>query len=106
MLDTARALTREMDERGLAHLTASTTVNRPAMRDTMMYFARATVFGGEIRTQGFGVDASNYAGTMVTQKSGDNRLALTYAGVEGAKLPVDPATYEVREAAPPSDFYA
>lgn len=88
MLDTARALTREMDERGLAHLTASTTVNRPAMRDTMMYFARATVFGGEIRTQGFGVDASNYA------------------GVEGAKLPVDRATYEVRETAPPSDFYA
>lgn len=106
MLDTAHALTREMDERGLAHLTASATVNRPAMRDMMIYFARATVFAGEIRTQGLGLDASKYAGSMVTHKSGDRRLELTYDGRDGTSLPIDRATYEVRESAPPSDFYA
>lgn len=106
MLDTARALTREMDERGLAHLTASATVNRPAMRDTMMYFARATVFAGEIRMQGLGTDASKYAGSMIEHKSGDRRLVLTYAGADGKSLPIERAAYEVREPAPPSDFYA
>lgn len=106
MLDTAHALTREMDERGFAHLTASATVNRPAMRDTMLYFARATVFGGELRTQGLGIDARKYAGAMVRHKSGDPRLELTYADAEGTKLPIDRATYDVRESAPPSDFYA
>lgn len=106
MRDTARALTREMDERGLAHLTASTTVNRPAMRDTMMYFARATVFAGEITMQGLGVDAAKYAGAMVTHKSGDSRLELTYDGKSGAVMPIERSAYPVRESAPPSDFYA
>lgn len=106
MQDTARALGREMDERGLAHLTASTTVNRPARRDTLVYLARATVFGGEIRTQGFGTDASKYTGAMLRHDGGDARLVLRYDGVDGARVPSRRESYAVREAAPPSDFFA
>ncbi len=79
MLNTARALETELDERGVAHLTASMTVNRPHIDDTIVYLARATVFGGETRVQGFGTDASKY-GARVTQLGGDLRLQLTYEG--------------------------
>lgn len=103
--DTADALTSEMDRRGLAHLTASTTVNRSAMRDTMIYWARATVFGGEVRMQGFGTDASKYAGALATHR-GEKRLELSYGGVEGTKLPIDTTTYAVLKSIPAVDFYA
>ncbi|MEO1180936.1 MAG: hypothetical protein AAFX51_08790, partial [Cyanobacteria bacterium J06636_28] len=49
--NTAMALTQEMDERGVAHLTASTTVNRPSRDDLVIYLARATVFNGKVRIQ-------------------------------------------------------
>lgn len=87
MHDTAKALTREMDERGLAHLTTSTTVNRAGMRDTVIYGARATVFDGEIRMQSLGTDASKYACELITLR-GDPRLQLTYDGVAGTALPL------------------
>lgn len=106
MLDTARALGHEMDERGVAHLTASTTVNRPSMRHTMLYFSRATVFDGEIATQGFGVDASKYGGAMVAHRSGTPRLSMTYGGRGARELPIERTRYDVRATAPPSDFYA
>jgi hypothetical protein len=104
MQDTANALMHEMDKRGLAHLTASTTVNRSAMRDTIIYYARATVFDGEIRMQGFGTDASKYAGSLVEHR-GEKRLHLSYAGVEGTKLPIEKSTYDVLKSVP-VDFYA
>ena len=44
MLNTAGALETELDERGMGHLTASLTVNRPHADDTIIYLARATVF--------------------------------------------------------------
>jgi hypothetical protein len=79
MLNTAKALETEMDERGLAHLTASMTVNRPHHDDTIVYLARATVFNGETRVQGFGTEASKYGG-MLVDHGGDVRLQLTYEG--------------------------
>lgn len=104
MQDTAHALTHEMDKRGLAHLTASTVVNRSAMRDTMIYYARATVFDGEITMQGLGTDASKYAGDLVEYR-GEKRLHLSYAGVDGTKLPIEKSTYAVQKSVP-LDFYA
>lgn len=104
MLDTAAALTHEMDKRGLAHLTASTTVNLSAMRDTVIYHARATVFDGEIRTQGLGTDASKYEGELVEYR-GEKRLHLSYGGVDGTKMPIEKRTYEVMKSVP-LDFYA
>jgi hypothetical protein len=104
MQDTADALTSEMDQRGLAHLTASTTVNRSAIHDTIIYYARATVFDGEVRTQGFGTDASKYAGEVVTHR-GDRRLHLAYDGVDGAALPVTKAEYDVPRSSANIDFY-
>src|SRR5204863_5012488 len=47
MINTAKALAVELDERGVAHLTACTTVNRVDKNDTLLYLARATVFGGK-----------------------------------------------------------
>lgn len=104
MHDTAHALTKEMDKRGLAHLTASTTVNRCSMRDTVIYYARATVFDGEIRMQGFGTDATKYAGELVEHR-GQRRLHLSYAGVDGTKLPIEKESYDALKSVP-VDFYA
>lgn len=104
MLDTARALRHEQDARGVAHLTASITVNRPAMPDTMIYLARATVFGGELVWQGFGTDASKFTGQLVAYKA-DRRLRLVYDGQDGSKLPIHRETYEVRKAKLPNDVY-
>lgn len=77
MLNTAKALETEMDERGVAHLTASMTVNRPHHDDTIIYLARATVFHGETRVQGFGTDATKYSGCLVDHGE-DIRLQLLY----------------------------
>lgn len=105
MFETARALRTEMDERGLAHLTASLTVNRPGMPDATIYLARATVFDGELATQGFGVDAGKYTGAMVEHR-GERRLRLAYEGATGTGFPVTRQPYEVRKGPIPPDPYA
>lgn len=105
MNDTARALEHEMDERGVAHLTASITVNRSGMPETMIYLARATVFGGELVRQGFGTDARQYGGSLVQHRD-DRRLALTYAGLAGDALPIERQRYDVRESVLPGDIFA
>ena len=92
MLNTAKALETELDERGVGHLTASLTVNRPHIDDTIVYFARATVFGGETRVQGFGTDASKYSGRVVEYR-GDRRLLLTYDGIDSSEHKVRTSTY-------------
>lgn len=102
--ETARALETEMDERGLSHLTASITVNRAAMPDTMIYLARATVFGGEVTRQGFGTDARDYSGSFVPHGPG-KRLALSYKGLDGAAMPIAKKPYAVRDSVAPADFF-
>jgi hypothetical protein len=102
MHDTANALRHEMDARGVAHLTASLTVNRPAMPDTMIYLARATVFGGELTRQGFGVDARKFAADIVPWKA-DRRLRLAYDG--DASYAVTRESYDVRKSALPGDIF-
>lgn len=77
---TAEALQTELDDRGVGHLSASTTVNRSHHDDTILYYARATVFHGETRIQGFGTDASKYSGKVVDYH-GDKRLVLAYDGI-------------------------
>jgi hypothetical protein len=104
MLDTARALRREMDERGVAHLTASLTVNRSAMPDTMIYLARATVFGGELTSQGFGVDARKFSGSLVAYKT-DRRLHLRYDGQEPDGFTIEQDLYNVRQSIVPGDIF-
>jgi hypothetical protein len=104
MLDTARALQHEMDERGVAHLTASLTVNRSAMPDTMIYLARATVFGGELTRQGFGVDARKFTGALVRYKA-DRRLHLRYDGQDGGSFPMESDIYNVRQSILPGDIF-
>ena len=44
-------------QRGVAHLTATLTVNRVSMPDPMINLGRATVFQKEITFAGFGLDA-------------------------------------------------
>lgn len=98
LLNTAHACAHEMDERGVAHLTASVTVNRPSQDDTIVYLARSTVFNGEIRTQGFGTDARKYAAAIVDHP-GDTRLLLTYDGQPRAGFPVATEKYAPRRGA-------
>jgi hypothetical protein len=104
MIETAQALTHEMDLRGLAHLTASVTVNRPGMPDTLIYLARATVFDGELRTQGLGLDATKYTGEMIPHR-GERRLRLLYEGVKetGFKMHTEP--YNIRQSILPGDIF-
>ncbi len=105
MHNTAEALTKELDARGVGHLTASTTVNRPHLDDTILYFARATVFGGEIKMQGFGTDASKFSGRVVRFHD-DNRLLLSYDGCSVGDYPITTKTYEVAEGASLTDEIA
>lgn len=98
MLNTARALESEMDERGMGHLTASMTVNRPHIDDTIVYLARATVFGGLTRVQGFGTDATHYSGRTVEYR-GDKRLLLLYDGLDATEHRSRTTTYTPRPAA-------
>lgn len=95
MLNTAKALETELDERGVGHLTASVTVNRPHIDDTIIYLARATVFGGQTRVQGFGTDATKYAGRTVEYR-GDKRLLLTYDGHDASAHHMYESTYTPR----------
>jgi hypothetical protein len=105
MLDTARALRTEMDERGLAHLTASITVNRPGLPDTMIYLGRASVFHGELATQGFGVDAEKFSAEIISHR-GEQRLLLGYDGRKKSGFPIVRERYTIRDREVPSDIYA
>ncbi|MEO1521996.1 MAG: hypothetical protein AAFU78_14625 [Cyanobacteria bacterium J06633_2] len=93
--NTAMALTQELDERGLAHLTASTTVNRPSRDDLVIYLARATVFNGIVRIQSLGNEAHLYGGRLV-EYAGEKRLQLRYADWDSENLPVETIEYKVR----------
>lgn len=94
MINTAKALETELDERGVGHLTASLTVNRPHMDDTIIYLARATVFGGETRVQGFGTEASRFSGRVVESR-GDKRILMLYDRLDSNEHPVRTSTYNV-----------
>ncbi|MGK7910436.1 MAG: hypothetical protein AB4050_02980 [Synechococcus sp.] len=97
MHNTAMALAQEMDERGLAHLTASTTVNRPSRDDLVIYLARATVFNGMVKMQGLGTAAELYGGKLV-EYAGEQRLQLSYGDWDCEKLPVEGVSYKVRKS--------
>lgn len=94
MINTAKALTKELDERGVGHLTASITVNRMSTDDPVIYLARATVFGGKVSMQGLGTDATKYSGKIVEVK-GDSRLLLSYEGRSEDDYPVSSYSYDV-----------
>jgi len=96
--DTAMALTQELDERGMAHLTASTTVNRPSRDDLVIYLARATVFGGRVKLQTLGTQANRYGGRLVGY-AGEQRLQLLYEGQDGNTLPIEEIPYQVQSPA-------
>ncbi len=95
--NTAIALCQEIDERGLAHLTASTTVNRPSRDDLVIYLARATVFNGKIRIQSLGLDADCYSGGLV-KHAGEKRLQLRYDTWDSDSLPIEEIDYQVRDS--------
>jgi hypothetical protein len=105
MIDTAKAMAAEMDARGMAHLTASMTVNRAGMDDTTLYLARASVLSGEIATQGFGIDAEHFGGEMFAIGA-ERRLRLSYGVQKGSSFPVERGSYAVRTATVESDPYA
>jgi hypothetical protein len=89
------AIAQELDERGLAHLTASTTVNRPSRDDLVIYLGRATVFNGKIRIQSIGTDARLYGGKLV-EYAGEKRLQLRYGDYDLENLPIEEIPYNVR----------
>ncbi|NJK40342.1 MAG: hypothetical protein HC934_01350 [Acaryochloridaceae cyanobacterium SU_2_1] len=93
--NTAMALTQELDERGLAHLTASVTVNRPSRDDLVVYLARATVFGGKVHTQGLGSKAELYHGKLI-EYAGEQRLQLLYNHQDSNHLPIEEIPYTVK----------
>ncbi len=90
--NTAMALTQEMDERGLAHLTASVTVNRPSRDDLVIYLARATVFGEKIKIQSLGTKAEKYSGQLI-KYAGEQRLQLIYKNQDSNNLPIQEIPY-------------
>jgi hypothetical protein len=93
--NTAMAMTQEIDERGLAHLTASTTVNRPSRDDLVIYLARATVFDGKARIQSLGTKAELYSGKLI-KYAGELRLQLTYDNLDAEHLPVEEIPYKIK----------
>lgn len=93
--NTAMALPQELDERGVAHLTSSVTVNRPSRDDLVIYLARATVFNGKIRIQGLGTEAEKYGGRLV-EYAKERRLQLRYGDWDCENLPVEEIDYKVR----------
>lgn len=98
MQNTLAAFATELDERGFAHVTASVTVNRVSLDDTIIYLARGTCFNGEIRVQGLGTDARKYKAEVVDH-DGDKRLKLIYDGLGLADYPIGTSSYEVRSSA-------
>ncbi len=95
--NTAMALPQELDERGLAHLTASTTVNRPSRDDLVIYLARATVFDGMVRIQSLGTDAMRYGGKLV-EYAGEQRLQFRYDDWDCQNLPIEEIPYKVKDS--------
>lgn len=95
--NTAFALTQELDERGLAHLTASTTVNRPSRDDLVIYLARATVFNGHVCIQGLGTKAHLFGGKLV-EYAGEQRLQLRYDDWDANDMPIEKTTYKIRDS--------
>jgi hypothetical protein len=95
--NTAMALPQELDERGVAHLTASMTVNRPSRDDLVIYLARATVFNGKIRIQGLGTEAEKFGGQLV-EYAKERRLQLSYGDWDCENLPVEEIDYKVRDS--------
>ena len=95
--NTAMALPQELDQRGVAHLTASVTVNRPSRDDLVIYLARATVFNGKVRIQGLGTDADKFSGELV-EYAKERRLQLRYGDWDCENLPVEEIEYKVRGA--------
>lgn len=95
--NTSMALTQEMDERGLAHLTASTTVNRPSRDDLVIYLARATVFQGKVHIQSLGSKAELYGGRLVDY-AGERRLQLTYDDHDINHLPIEEISYQIHSS--------
>lgn len=83
----ADALLGELDERGVGVLTASITMNRVSMPDTVVYLGRASVFEGEIRVQGMGTDARRFGGRCVDLLGGS--LQLTYDGTAMGEFAVE-----------------
>jgi hypothetical protein len=78
----------------VAHLTASTTVNRPSRDDLVIYLARATVFNGIVRIQSLGTEAKRYGGQLVDY-AGEKRLQLRYGNWDTENLPIEELTYKV-----------
>jgi hypothetical protein len=97
MLNTLLAFTKESDERGVAHMTASVTVNRVSLDDTIIYLARGTAFHGQISMQGLGTDASKYSAHLVDHQ-GDRRLLITYAGLDMKEYPVVGTPYAIHHS--------
>lgn len=95
--NTAIALSQELDERGLAHLTASTTVNRPSRDDLVIYLARATVFNGKVRIQSLGTEAHLYGGKLV-KHAAESRLQIRYGDWDNENLPIEEIAYKVRDS--------
>ena len=95
--NTAMALTQEMDERGLAHLTASVTVNRPSRDDLVIYLARATVFGGKVKIQSLGTKAEKYSGKLI-KYAGEPRLQLSYEDQDIDNLAIEEISYVVKSS--------
>lgn len=95
--NTAIALAQEIDERGVGHLTACTTVNRPSRDDLVIYLARATVFNGKVRIQSLGTEAARYGGKFAIY-AGEKRLQLRYGDWDSENLPVEEISYKVRDS--------
>ncbi|MBI2134345.1 hypothetical protein HYU11_06740 [Candidatus Woesearchaeota archaeon] len=77
MLKVMDSLEHELDDRGFAHLTASIGVNRTSRDDNVIYLARSIMSRGNVMFQGFGEDASLYAGKVI-EHHGEMRLSLSY----------------------------
>ncbi|MEL6353180.1 MAG: hypothetical protein AAFR58_15720 [Cyanobacteria bacterium J06627_28] len=95
--NTALALPQELDERGVAHLTASVTVNRPSRDDLVIYLARATVFYGSVRIQSLGLNAECYGGKLVDY-AGEKRLQLRYGDSDSENIPIEEIPYSVQKS--------
>lgn len=92
MKNTAVACKSELDERGVAHLTATVALNKKSTDKGLfvMYFGRAIVFQDKITIQSFGTDASKYSGILV-RDGNRSRVQLFYDG----KLQIPIETLEV-----------
>ena len=87
---------RELDHRGLGHVTACVTIN-DVKQESMIYLARGFVFNGRSYMQGLGTDAQKYTAVMEEQR-GRKVLVLEYDGIrddfpviEDSYVPAAPA---------------